>query len=115
METVQGAFPDVKLPVELHDMIHTEKQSLCKELETTTKQLDQIREDFEKYKKKTRAATLKLQQSVASFKNAQNDQHIHDQIKALETEKEGMIHQIEDLQSQVDHLETLQENTSIYS
>ena len=96
-------------------MIHTEKQSLCKELETTTKQLDQIREDFEKYKKKTRAATLKLQQSVASFKNAQNDQHLHDQIKALETEKEGMIHQIEDLQSQVDHLETLQENTSIYS
>ena len=105
LETVQMNFPNTQLPIELHDMVYTETRSLSSQLHTATAQLDQLRADFETYKRKTRAATLKLQQVATQGKATQAEAELRQQVKALEGTAEELRRSNEALQSQVESLE----------
>ena len=100
-------FPNVELPIELHDRIYTETQSLTAQLNATTTQLQQLREDFDTYKRKTRAATLKLQQFVTQGKSSQVESELRQQIKALEDETQELRRSNSSFQSQLEALESV--------
>ena len=102
LDTVRMNFPNVQLPIELHDMIYTETRSLSAQLTATTTQLDQLRADFETYKRKTRAATLKLQQIATQGKNQQAEAALREQVKTLEGEPEELRRCNDALRSQVE-------------
>lgn len=105
LDTVRMNFPNVQLPIELHDMIYTETRSLSAQLTATTTQLDQLRADFETYKRKTRAATLKLQQIATQGKNQQAEAALREQVKTLEGETEELRRCNDALRSQVESIE----------
>ena len=98
-------FPNVELPIELHDMVYTETRSLSAQLSAATTQIDQLRTDFETYKRKTRAATLKLQQIATQGKSQQAEAELREQVKTLQDEAEELRRCNESLRSQVETME----------
>ena len=107
LDTLRVNFPNAELPIELHDRIYTETQSLTAQLNATTTQLQQLREDFDTYKRKTRAATLKLQQFVTQGKSSQVENELRQQIKALEDETQELRRSNSSFQSQLEALESV--------
>lgn len=107
LDTLRVNFPNAELPIELHDRIYTETQSLTAQLNATTTQLQQLHEDFDTYKRKTRAATLKLQQFVTQGKSSQVESELRQQIKALEDETQELRRSNSSFQSQLEALESV--------
>ena len=105
LDTVRMNFPNVELPIELHDMVYTETRSLSAQLSAATTQIDQLRADFETYKRKTRAATLKLQQIATQGKSQQAEAELREQVKTLQDEAEELRRCNESLRSQVETME----------
>lgn len=83
LDTVLSQFPStskkhlvviiVDVPKEVHQTSHTSTPSINNQIVELTSELGRVKEEYETYRKKSRMATVKLQQEVEVLKKKEDN------------------------------------------
>lgn len=94
----------IEIPVEAHNTNSAALAALTRETNCVKKELEEVKESFEAYKRKTRVATVKLQQKVAEAKEKTEKEELE-----KKTENETIAKQEEALEAEKKATEKLKE------
>lgn len=78
------------IPTEIHSVLHSELHNTLQDLKAAEKELASLQSEYENYRKKTRIATVKLQQALASSQQSEVLKEFEQKVSELESKEQQL-------------------------
>ncbi|KNB43131.1 hypothetical protein JH06_3332 [Blastocystis sp. subtype 4] len=90
LDVLRQSFPSAIIPTEIHSVLHSELHSTLQDLNVTQKELESLQSEYENYRKRTRIATVKLQQALASSQQSDTLKEFQQKVNELELKEQQL-------------------------